>query len=103
MSEDIGDDDRVVVLGRGLVDGREPAASLRGVACCGEEEGRTADIDERDCMKRVMFVSSEVSLPDGCLISNVVLESASFWKSFGKAGTGGGAAASREYLSRNPP
>ena len=47
MSEDIGDDERVVVLGR-AVEGRELVCSVRGLPFPGADDGRTTDIDERD-------------------------------------------------------
>ena len=73
MSDDIGDDERVVVLGRGPVEGREPGRS-RGVPLCGAVEGRTADMDVREYMKRVTPVSLEVSRP--WRMSKVVREAA---------------------------
>ena len=56
MSDDIGDDDLVVVLGLGSalvpVDGRDLGSVSERAAglCVGAVEGRIPDIDDRDCM-----------------------------------------------------
>ena len=78
MSDDMGDDDRVVVLGRGPVDGRDAGVSRRGVLLCPAEEGRTPESEERDCKNRETLVSVGLSLPEGFLISKVVRVKASF-------------------------
>lgn len=88
MSDETGDDERVVVLGRGPVEGRDPGRSVRGVPLCGAVEGRTPDMDVREYMKRDTPVSLEVSRPGR--MSKVVREAAICLKSAGSAGTGGG-------------
>lgn len=57
ISDDTGDEDRVVVLGRGSalvpVEGRDRGSvSARAVFTDGAVDGRTPDMEERDCMKR---------------------------------------------------
>lgn len=76
MSDDIGDEDRVVVLCRGPVDGLELGLSLRGVLLCGAVDGRTADIEERDCINCETPIPKGASLLETFLISNVVRDGA---------------------------
>ena len=72
-SDDMGDDERVVVLCRGPVEGREPwSVVVRGELRTGAVDGRTADIDVREFIKRETPVSLVSSRP--LRMSNVVLD-----------------------------
>lgn len=74
-SDDIGEEERVVVLCRGPVEGRDPwSVVVRGEVRTGAVAGRTADMDVREFIKREMPVSLLSSRP--LRMSNVILDDA---------------------------
>lgn len=86
----------VLVLGRD----EEPKE-----AALGEEDGRTPDIDARDCMnlrKSTPFSLTSSLRADPLVMSIVARDAAVNGKCWGRAGTGGGAGFCW-YFSRRPP